>query len=263
MRFRSGPRTALLTLITLSWNAAVADGSAIRYQFRGTIDGLLTGDDDMGGVRHHDRFEAAGSEFGVGDPFDATLVVRQIPPSDAVRDHTGEFLSYRLGGGDSTFEVAVGGRTFGRSARGGDLFLNVQSSPYRKAFDGYQQFGEVDPTVAWSVADFDLAGTSSDLFRDPGMPTLLPIDAFTGPPPFFSRRFLLQLGFEEGGWLELTAVIDAIEVTIEDDPVPGGPIGPGPADPSTPVPEPGMMTLFGGMALAVLARRRLRGPSAG
>jgi hypothetical protein len=250
----------LLTLAMLAGLPPLADASEIRYRFRGTVGGILASEEYAyeDGTIWHRHLEAAGADFRTGEPIEATLIARSIPPTSVSRDRYGAIAHYRFGEGQATFEVSVGGRTFGRSERGDDLILTVQDMSWEDVFTGHQQFGAVAPSVAWSAATFNLEGIGGELFEGTGLPDRLPIWQ-TLDPSSSDRSLGLRIGFDDLSWIELTTSITDIEVTvIDDDPTPDGPAGPGNGIPSTPVPEPGMMTIFSGIALVGLAWRHVR-----
>lgn len=251
----------LAAFATLALLPKPGEASVIEYAFRGKVERILAGNEISGQVTSPDSIAVLGTEIRLDDAYEATIRVEPMAPTSLESSPTtGAMGSYVFPEARSWFALNFADLTIERGPAGDDLLLFVYDSPTGDGFTGHQQFGRLSPTMTASVARFDLWEGTGDALVGTDLPIELLLSAFQGDgtAPGSVLSLGLHFFFEDGSWIEVVSSIDAIDVTTEDDSTPDGPIGLAPTDPSTPVPEPGMMTLFGGMTLAVLARRRLR-----
>ena len=245
-------------LPALLWVGARAGGaSEIQYTFRGKVGWLIQ--NDPGNDRPSDRYPSSanldGSDVRVGDPFEATLTVEDVAPT-RVEVHpapeSGTYAEYLVPEEQASFSALINGEEIGDWNATDDLRLSVAETLDGDSFTGTQQFDPLDPSMSQVEVRIGSFG-SEDLFSGVGLPESFDfsaIDDGSTPRP----TVILDSMLENLTSLLVVGSIESIDVSVD-----GAPAVPSvPATPSTTIPEPGMMTLFGGMTLAALAWRRLR-----
>ena len=258
---RSGRRSGLIVAAVLpallALGARAGDASEIEYTFRGKVGWLIQ--NAPGNDRPVDRYPTSatldGTEVRRGDPFEATLTLEDVPPS-RVEVHPGPeggtYADYVVLEERASFSAMIDGEEFGDWNPTDDLRLSVSETLDGDAFTGTQQFAPLDPSMSQVEVRIGSFGTE-EFLSGVGLPDSFDFsateDGSTGTP-----TVILDSMFDDLTSLLVVGSIESIDVSVDG----GPPISAAPATPSTTIPEPGMITLFGGMTLAALAWRRFR-----